>query len=261
MTAEDLRALPADALLIAAAREDRSDTLRPIGDGAVLSESVAEVLASGAFRSVPVIVGYNADEAGIFFDGPEDAGLLADLTYAEDPDAQLAALQAGYGDAAGTAIARLYGLGAADTHVSGARGLMGDELFGVSARYVMERMERADAPVWAYAFTRIPPSPRQTIGAFHSSEIPFVFGTHEPILGLSRGDDALTDVMQGYWTNFAKTGDPNGDGLPEWPRYRDAVWMEFSANAGRPTGVVMDYREPKLDALSAGLDPVLRIAE
>ena len=255
-TAEELRALSADDLLGVTRSQALADAdaLRPIGDGRLLPKSVPELL-SGRFDAVPAIIGYNADEAYIFYEGPEGAVKRADVTGTRAE--QVASLVRGYGEGPGRAIAGLYGLNGQDGLDAAAMAIQGDEYFGLSARYLLERVEANGAPAWAYAFTRVPPSKDQVIGAFHSAEMPFVFGTHEKALGLSDEDEALTDVMQAYWVQFAMGGDPNAPGLPEWPAYGGSTWMEFTANTGRQTGVVEDYRKAKLDALSVGLDPVL----
>ena len=256
-TASDLRALPAESFLKQSDFMAHSAVLRPVADGVILPRSVAEIFADGSFRPVPVIAGFNADEAVIFYEGPQGSALRADIDK-ETKAEQLAELRAGYGDAAGTAIASLYGLNGREGLDKIATDIAGDEYFGLSARFTLESAEAVGAPGWAYAFTRVPPSRKQTIGAFHSAEMPFVFGTHEKALGLSDEDDTLTQLMQAYWVSFAEDGNPNADGLPEWPQYGDRNWMEFTANTDKKSGIVQDWRRLKLDALEAGLDPVLR---
>jgi len=58
-------------------------------------------------------------------------------------------------------------------------------------------------------------------GARHASEIPYVFGTlgSDTSVKWPPEDTRLSGAIQGYWTNFARTGNPNGGGLAEWPRY------------------------------------------
>jgi len=74
-------------------------------------------------------------------------------------------------------------------------------------------------PAYFYFFNRVPPSPDQTIGAFHAAEIVFVFGKSVPLLPTDEQDQIITQAMGDYWTQFAKTGDPNLEGQPSWPAF------------------------------------------
>jgi para-nitrobenzyl esterase len=75
--------------------------------------------------------------------------------------------------------------------------------------------------VFLYHFTHVAPLPVvQKLGAFHAAEIFYAFGNLGPVLGKEEIDRELSEKMKHYWTNFAKTGDPNGDGLSDWPAYQ-----------------------------------------
>lgn len=88
-------------------------------------------------------------------------------------------------------------------------------------------------PVYRYSFDRkIPvpagntvngvPTTSRDIGARHAGEIEYVFGSLDlslPTVPWEPSDRKLSDLMTTYWANFARTGDPNGAGLPVWPRY------------------------------------------
>ena len=73
--------------------------------------------------------------------------------------------------------------------------------------------------MYVYLFSQTAPGEEQ-YGAFHSSEIPFALNTlYTWKNNWSDADKKLADVMSDYWTNFAKTGNPNGASLPAWQAY------------------------------------------
>lgn len=114
-------------------------------------------------------------------------------------------------------------------------------------------VEKGRTPIYAYFMDRVQPknpqqdahfskAPKWGMGTPHSSEIPYVFGTldkRHP--DFTEYDYELSDVMQSYWTNLLKNGDPNGEGLKEWPAYTgDApVTMHFG-NEGYGAENVVD---------------------
>jgi len=248
-TAEDLRAIPAETIqnLIT---EDMSEGFHHIRDGHVFPENVGIAFTKGDYNKVPMLFGYNSDEGTLFF--PDDSQPTVWLPDVNPGDK--AALTTKLTEAFPTQAEKLVDLYNLDSEFTeGGTQMMGDEIFGVNIRYVARQNEAQGQDSYLYHFSRVPPSKKQTLGAFHAAEIPFAFGSYEPILGQSKEDKALAELIQNYWVNFAKTGNPNGDNLPGWPMHKGENWMHLTANTGETSGAATHIRKEKIDALEEGL--------
>jgi para-nitrobenzyl esterase len=97
----------------------------------------------------------------------------------------------------------------------------------------------------------------------HASELSHVFGTYaQGLVGVgpparaTEADARLSDVMQRYWTNFAKTGDPNGPGLPMWPKFDPKLrgYVEFTSSGA---AVKQGLRRPYCDLFMENVQRVI----
>lgn len=250
-TPEKLREVPADDIIAHLEKNPQMvGYMQPTVDGVVIPRLMGEMIGNGGIINVPILAGYNADEATLFYPNMQTPTVLKS-PFPTEFEARMAALDEVYGPQCAAILKAEYRLDNPETYEQGAMDMLGDDLFGVHMRHLARANVATENPAYLYFFARTPPSENQTLGAFHAAELFFVFDSHSPFLPLSEDDKKLTAAMGQYWTNFAKTGDPNGAALPQWPTYDAQTdrWMTFNPKLEvRP-----NVRKAKLDVMEATL--------
>jgi len=225
----ELRAKSADDLLQAAMKTQ--PWFSPNQDGYFLSKEVISVFAEGQQAQVPLLAGWNADEVrgGVVLGRDKPTA----QTFPDD-------VRKRFGDQA-DAVLKVYPAPNDAVALESAASLASDAFIGYSTwRWLEAHRKTGNAPVYRYSFDRkIPLEPDQMmngvkatpadIGARHAGEIEYVFGALELSLPKVQWEDAdrrLSDAMTSYWANFARSGDPNGPGLPKWPAYADGQQVQ-----------------------------------
>ena len=212
-TLKELRAMPAETLLAASQRA--RGVSWPITDGWVIPDDQYRLYEAGRYIDVPVLIGYNSDE-GATFGAPASQQAYVDgvrQRYGPFADRLLAAYPGGETPAAKKT----------------ARDLTRDTAFGWHT-WTWARLQgkSGKSKVFLYYFDEHPQyavdSARAGYGSAHASELPYVFRQlreHNRPPATAK-DEAVSDLLRTYWTNFAKTGDPNGAGLSAWPAFSNA---------------------------------------
>ncbi len=219
-----LRQLSADALYKTVRQNEEMGSFYPVIDGYVLPTSPFVAFQHGQQAHVPLLIGSNADEATLLY--PMIASPLPEYYQQPLPANEMPAFMH---EAFGADLAELVQLypGLERRSLQSEIDFLGDLMFGARARFYAECAAQQGQPAFLYFFTRVPPSPTQTAGAFHAAELSFVHGSSNPVLPLNAADLALSATMMGYWTQFARTGDPNGGKRPQWELFDPAEpgWM------------------------------------
>ena len=233
----ELRALPAQKLL--KATEGMAPPEFPsVIDGAFFPDAPLEVLAAGKGAQVPLMVGWNSEEMpylALFGNQPPT------------PENYAAIVQELYGDQADQ-ILKLYPGTTQEEVEQSATDLAGDRFLVYSTWKWAEDHQQSGNPVYRYyyAHPRPPMVPEMANavaglaggiiedaaaaeeaiimpsakGAVHSADIEYAMGNlaSNKVYAWTAEDEQVSALMQGYYANFVKTGNPNGPGLPEWPR-------------------------------------------
>ncbi|MGV1683865.1 carboxylesterase/lipase family protein [Sphingopyxis sp. NJF-3] len=206
-----LRALPADAVmnglnLMSLFGPSAKDFTPLYIDGQIVRRRVDAAYAAGDGAAIPMMIGAN-DADGFFFGGGLDqayaplAGVRAEAEKVYDPEGRKDAMRIGVAVSA-------------------------DMMFLEPARHVARIIAGRGQPVFTYRFGYVPEYLRAKMpGAFHASELPFVFGTVDVRHGAATvpADRAAARLVHDYWVNFAKTGVPSATGGGRWSPYRTAT--------------------------------------
>ncbi len=237
-TLAKLRGLSVGEILKDQAEPGRLAALTPMIDSTIIPAEVDTLFAAGKIAAVPYIAGSNSDE-GTLMEGIH--------TTTED-------MLKPIGDQL-PLVRKVYDPTGTITDDALARAIFADALFASAAQGLADFVSKTGQPAYVYHFAYVAEAQRGKMpGVGHGGEIPYVFGIRNLardrfyahyVKDVTADDLAVVSMMQHFWTNFAKSGNPNGDGVPNWtPTSSQATKTLVIANDGAKT--VDAFRKPQL---------------
>jgi para-nitrobenzyl esterase len=211
----------------------------PVIDGVEVSEHPKALLDKGIFNRVPVITGATKDEGSLL------AGVTPDnLTVAQFEERVKAIFPV---PALSDRLLSHYKPSAYGSPKLALFDFFTDSAMACPVRRVARAISKAGMPTYRYSFDHVAEYPkfRPGLGAFHASELSFIFGN--PIFGLQLEgvNKNLSKELMRYWAQFATTGDPNGGGLLNWPKFdaKEESYLSF----GAPSKVMNNLKKEACD--------------
>lgn len=214
---------------------------KPVLDGVVFTDFPMTKVQSGDYNKVPVIIGSNADEMSVSAPVVVTPAMLNLLVQTLIPVQYRSQVLALYPPGETNEQAR-------NSYI----GILTDSQFSLPVRRTAQCLSlNQDEPVWRYFLTfHQSVSQLEKYGSYHGIELLYLFNNWENTLVgkffSTPQDDSLQNVLLNYWVNFAKTGNPNGADLENWPQYfsGEDCYLELNAT---PIGSNCGIRKEKLD--------------
>ena len=236
---EALRAVPAASVIERTMQNAENPTSLctaydslAIVDGEVIPEEVQSIFNQGLQSDVPTMIGSNADEATTFL--PMFKALSEDPSDSKTGMMMQARiyLPEVLGD-----LEEFYPTGGGVDIDESWSNMFSDVLFTYPMRVWSRHMEEMESDAYLYWFTWAPPVENsEQYGAFHAGELGYIFGNLD-LFGAkpTAKDKEFSELMASIWTQFAKTGNPNGKNLPRWDAYSvdNESYMELGVDTGQ----------------------------